>query len=238
MSIASADSESAPPTRRIDTAKLLRTLAGAAARGVANTVAMGLAGVVLNLVLLAVCWRALGKLGPAPGTALHWKPLFAGALLVPGFPVAWVLVGKKRGLDAAVRHVAKTYKTGLVEVLFRKLAERMRTPEWVERFNRSGVVATLNEWLPVYLEKLDDFPRTVRPLVRAIVKKVDVGGFLLATFEQRQVVELDPEQFGEMAAERANAFIDDTLLTVSWTLTWIVLGTNLAYAVGLLVLTR
>jgi hypothetical protein len=70
MSVPSPDSVATPPVaappatprRGIDKAKLLVTLTGAAARGVANAVGMGIAGLALNLVLLAVCWRALGRL--------------------------------------------------------------------------------------------------------------------------------------------------------------------------------
>ena len=62
--------------------------------------------------------------------AAHGKTLLAGVLLVPGFPAAWLVAGKKRGLDAAVRHVVKTYKAGIVELLVVKIAERLRRAEW------------------------------------------------------------------------------------------------------------
>ena len=54
----------------------------------------------------------------------------------------------------------------------------------------------------------------------------------MTVFDERQVMELDPEQLGAMAAARANEFIDEALLTTSWKPMALVLGANLAF-VGL-----
>ncbi|MEN9796370.1 MAG: hypothetical protein RL653_66 [Pseudomonadota bacterium] len=162
----------------------------------------------------------------------------AGALLVPGFPAAWLVAGKKRGLDAAVRHVVKTYKAGILELLAVKIIERLRRAEWIERYNQGGMRATLNELLPRYLVSLEDLPAPVRPLLRAVVRRVDVGGFLLKVFEERTLAELDPDEVAAGAAARANEFIDDKLLTVSWLPVWLVLGANLLYVAGLFVAAR
>jgi hypothetical protein len=242
------------PARRVDRSKLLGALAGAAARIAANAIGFGVAGSLLNALLIAVCWDEIEGLtsfsgggGPAHGggagavlmvvvlAAAYYKSIIAFLLLFPGFPLAWFMVGKKRGLDAALRLIARTYKTGLVEYLVERVAERLRAPEWAARYNQSGLRATLNELLPVYLAQLDDLPRPARPLLRAFVARADVGGFLLSTVENRQLASLDPDVIASEAAARANELIDERLLSSSWRPVLAVLAINLSFA-GLVVL--
>ena len=110
-----------------------------------------------------------------------------------------------------------------------RIIRRLRTPAWADRFNRSGLRATLNELLPRYLAKLDDLPAPARPIIRGVVRRADVGGFLVTVFDDRQVMELDPEQLGAMAA---------ALLTTSWKPVALVLGANLAFVGLVFVLSR
>jgi hypothetical protein len=250
---------SATARPRLDKSKLLATVVGAGARIAANALLLGTFGLLLNAALLWLSWGALEDLtrlgsgaGPAHGGGggagaalvlvlfafIYWKSILAGMVLMPGFPLAWLLVGKKRGVDSAVKLVVTQYKDGLVELLVEKVVRRLRTPEWAERFNRSGLRATLNELLPRYLAKLDDLPALARPVLRALVGRVDVGGFLLKVFEERQVAELDPEVLGEMAAARANEFIDEKLLAVSWRPVQVLLGANLAFVALVFLLSR
>ncbi len=65
-----------------------------------------------------------------------------------------------------------------------------------------------------------------------------MGGFLLKVFEERELAELDPDELAEGGAARANEFIDEQLLTVSWLPVWLVLGANLLFVVGLFVAAR
>jgi hypothetical protein len=255
--VSSPDEAPRAPARRIDRSKLLGGLAGAAARIAANAIGFGVAGALLNALLIWRCWDEIDGLTPSSaggglahgggaGAVLmlvllvfvHWKSVLAFLLFFPGFPLAWFLVGKKRGLDAALRLLVRTYKTGLVEHLVERVAERLRAPEWAERYNRSGLRATLNELLPVYLARLDDLPAASRPLVRAFAARVDVGGFLLRTVEERQLASLDPDVIASEAAARANELLDERLLSTSWRPVLAVLALNLAFAVLVVFLGR
>jgi hypothetical protein len=243
---------SSAPARRVDRSRLLGALAGATARVAANAIGFGVSGAVLNALLVWRCWDELEALtspltgeGPAHGggagavlmlvvAAAYWKSILAFLVLFPGFPLAWFMVGRRRGIGSALRHVVGTYKTGLVEHLVERIAERLRAPEWAERYNQSGLRATLNELLPVYLARLDDLPAASRPLFRAVVERVDVGGFVMRVVEDRQLASLDADVIVSEAAARANELLDDGLLSTSWRPVLVVLAVNLAFA-GLVV---
>jgi hypothetical protein len=251
-------SEAAPASRgvprRVDRSKLLGALAGSAARVAANALGFAISGAFLNAVLLWGCRAEVEGLttssaggglahGGGAGAVLmlvvevfiYWKSILAFLLFFPGFPLAWFLIGKKRGIESALRLLVRTYKTGLVELLVQRLVERLRAPEWAERYNRSGLRATLNELLPVHLARLDELPRAARPLIRAFVARVDLGGFLARTLEDRQLAALEPDVIASEAAARANELIDERLLATSWRPSLALLAGNLAFA-GLVVL--
>lgn len=236
---------------KLELGTILKTGATAAFQVASRAVGFGALGLVGNgLLVLALSPAIWGLSNPSGGAmgghggggvgalllvALYWKSLLTLLLLLVGFPVAWFLVGQKHGIQVAVRHIVAERKAFLVEYLIRRLAAKLQTPAMVERVNRSGLRATLNEVLPGYLMKLDNMPWSLRKLFRWVVGRLDVQGFLLGIVDEKQLRTLDADALCEAASEKANQLIDDKLLTASPTLLWVAAAVNVGVGVAIAV---
>jgi hypothetical protein len=234
----------------MDLKRLLILSAKATFHVVSRTAFFTALGVVLNLCFLLMLLPDLRELGHEPGSApaAHAGPVGAvlavvvvwgpGLLLILAFvlalPACYFVLGQKHGLRGALLLAVGEHKstavTYLVERLFAFIRER---PHWVQRINDSGLRATLNEVLPVYLEKLDNLPSVMRRLFRLLVGRVDFRGLLLKVVETHHIEQLDVERMSAATIEEVDAFLDERFFQASLTWLWVLLGLNTALAVGL-----
>lgn len=203
---------------------------------VSRALAFGAVGLLLNLALQPLLWPEispyltmhLGDLhmphaGAAAGALVlvSWlvralPGILIAATFLIGFPVVYVLMGKKHGVQVAMTTYLKDRKGQLILLFLGRLFEAIkRRPEWVAKIQRSGGLTALHEIIPVYLDKLENMPRPLRYVIRAALDRANFDGMLGVLAEAKELDELDIERISPASLRRLGDFIDDRFFAPS-----------------------
>lgn len=184
-------------------------------------VAYALGGLLVNglvLVLLASEIRAF-----------PWAAPLIVLLFGVAFPIVYVLLGKSQGVRGAIGALVVDRASDVVQEVAQQLVQAAREdPRWRDRVADGGLEQTAHELVPDFLTRLPGVSWALRPMLRALHKRVPFGDALEATLRANDsTADTNDPPPGE-AIEQA---IRARFAEVSWAPLLILLTTNVVVAV-------
>ena len=149
-----------------------------------------------------------------------------GVLFLIGFPLGYVFLGYKQGLQGGIYYAYVQNKA----TFYKYISDRMLSfVENKQAGNKSVVQIAGN-----FLEKLDNVPFVMRWIIGFLKDKIP---FVEVLEKMSADIEITPENSEEVAfrlAKDADTYIEDELLKPDLALVWLLIGIN----VGLFVLVK
>lgn len=172
----------------------------------------GVAAILVVILMLVMNWQA--------------SLLFLTFFFV--FPILHFLFAKKYAITSAITSLLKERKTQFVDYLLQKFFERINSKvEWLDKLNSSGTVVTINEYLPLYLKKLDGMPFLIKGIVKFFLSRFDFMGIVSNTINEEGKIDISPAEIGSKIANKVNLALDEKVFSPSFQANWILSAINL-----------
>lgn len=210
----------------------------------ARAIGYGVAAWMLNLFLLAFLGPELKRFLPQGGVhAAHaggpgalialvalmastLPPLLLALLFFLGFPILWVLVGKKRGFQRALQGLVDRHGEGLVLGFLDRLeAFARRLPDAPRPLAA----------LPRYLASLEGLPGGLRGIYRFLLRRTPFRGVVENLLNQ-DLERLDAGTAAELARQAIREHRIQALLEPGWGMVGVLAALNLGAFVAVKVL--
>ena len=227
--------------------EVLKVVAKSAYYVASRAIAFGFLGLLLNLPLVVLLWPEISKYfhlflpnlphagGPAVVIALVMMLFFGlpGILLAGtfaiGFPIAYLLLGKKHGITLALTSYLKDKKDVLLRYFFDRFLDSLSTrTEWLESVKSNGLMQTAKQVIPGYVAKLPNMPLPLRWLLRFALAQVKLDELCGAVLESGDLRDLKTANLSESGLKRASGFLDDKLFAPSLRPLLMLMAINLA----------
>lgn len=214
----------------ISKSEIVKITAKSAYYVASRAAAFAAAGFLLNLILLPFLWPEISRfahiipvnLPHAGGAAavivlalmlVTMLPgILLGAAFVVGFPVGYFLLGKKHGITVAITRFLSDKKEALLLYFFDRLFSAIKgRPEWLARFQQSGIGAVVSDILPRFLKTLPGMPLPLRWLLRFALAQIKLESLAEVLTEGGGVRELDLSALSAPVVSRVGALIDARL---------------------------
>lgn len=149
-----------------------------------------------------------------------------GVLFIVGFPLAYIFLGYKQGLQGGIYYAYVKNKA----TFYKYISDRMLSFVENKQTGNTSVVQIAGN----FLEKLDNMPFVMRWIVRFLKDKIP---FVEVLEKMSADIDITPENSEEVAfrlAKDADTYIEDELLKPDLVLVWLLIGIN----IGLFVLVK
>ena len=145
-------------------------------------------GLIINTITFWSLWYPLmmdvgvgARTGAGAAMAVLWPLLSWQGLVVFGlffilFPLAYLLMGKKQGINKALNYVINEDKVFIGKYLLYKFIEKYDVKEQVS--NQQALLALVESSYAEYLQKLNNVPLVMRWMLKPIIKKLSVTIFV------------------------------------------------------------
>ncbi len=198
-------------------------------------------GVFTNWILLALLTPELKTLFYASGArgghgggaaailmlVMNWQASLLFLTFFFVFPILHFLFAKKYAVTSAITALLGERKTQFVEYLLQKFFERMNSKmELLDKLNSSGVVRTVNEYLPVYLKKLEGMPFLIKGIVKFFLSRFDFMGIVSGVINEEGKMDISQEEMIHKISNKVNAVLDEKVFSPSFQANWILYGVN------------
>jgi hypothetical protein len=172
----------------------------------------GAAAILVVILMLVMNWQA--------------SLLFLAFFFV--FPILHFLFAKKYAVTSAITSLLGERKTQFVEYLLQKFFERMNSKmESLDKLNSSGVVTTVNEYLPVYLKKLEGMPFLIKGMVKFFLSRFDFMGIVSGVINEEGKMDISQEEVIHKISSKVNVVLDEKVFTPSFQANWILYSINI-----------
>ncbi len=172
----------------------------------------GAAAILVVILMLVMNWQA--------------SLLFLTFFFI--FPILHFLFAKKYAVTNAITSLLGERKTQFVEYLLQKFFERMNSKmELLDKLNSSGVVTTVNEYLPLYLKKLEGMPFLIKGIVKFFLSRFDFLGIVSGVINEEGKVDISQEEMIHKISNKVNAVLDEKVFSPSFQANWILYAINL-----------
>jgi hypothetical protein len=227
---------------------LVKTIAKQGFKTLALILILTISGVIANWILLAFLIPELGVLfdasaargahggGPAVILALlllvamNWQASLLFLIFFLVFPIFHFLFAKKYAVTKAIHALLSDRKTQFVEYLLQKFFEKISSKtEWLDKLNSSGPIQVINEYLPLYLKKLDGMPFIVRIIAKFFLGRLDFMGIVSSTINESGQIDISQDEIIRKISLKVNGVIDEKLFSPSFSLNWILYGVNISF---------
>jgi hypothetical protein len=210
--------------------KFIWSMATGAVLGFIKIIASVSIGLVLNWGFL-ICGAVIigvsnvSSLRDSPNTSTWTVPTIVLALIGLGFPLLYLVLGQKQGIEMAMRHLYRQYPEKVFEWLMLLLSRLLQTlPE--------GEGAISYDSFKQVLNRIPEMPFPIRIILRYYLGK---EGFRMLAKEMA----LDPDlrnhneaALTEKYAVKMDALIQNEVLQVSTVPFWIVFAVNVVCLIG------
>ena len=163
---------------------------------------------------------------------LSWQGIVVFALFFVIFPVAYLLMGKKQGINKALNYVINEDKVFIGKYLLYKFIEKYDVKENVS--NQKELLTLVENSYEEYLQKLNNVPLVMRWMLKPIIKKLSVATFVDA-IKSVNTPENNIDDVIDKACHQLNNKLTLELFDVSFKVPLVLFGSNL-FAILLTVL--
>ena len=239
---------------QLDT-NLMKTIAKQGFKTILTILFLTGVGIFINWILLIFLWPELSILFDASvargghggaGAALlvlflmivmNWQAslLFLTFFLV--FPVLHFFFSKKYAVTVAIYNLLKDKKEYLIKYLFQKFFEKVNSKvEWLNKLNSSGSIQVVNEYLPVYIKKMEGMPFPIRMILKFLFSRLNFLGIVSSAMNEEGKIDISPEEVVRKISSKANETLDEKVFSPSFTSNWILYAANIICFVGIKIL--
>ena len=153
------------------------------------------------------------------------------------FPVLHFVFAKKYAITKAIYALLKDRKEQFVEYVFQKFFEKVNSRmDWLEKLNSSGAVQTVNEYLPVYIKKMEGMPFPIRMILKFLFSRLNFLGIVSSAMNEEGKIDISPEEVVRKISSKANETLDEKVFSPSFTSNWILYAANIICFVGIKIL--
>lgn len=236
---------------KIDTTKLLATIAKSSVLIVSRAAGFGFFGLCFNILVLVLLAPEMGIIADRMGTFkmdAASGPLAAIALVALvvaywpitltiigfglGFPLVYFLLGKKHGVAKAIQHIAKDNREFIQAYTIGSLVGYLKKRTGVaDRVDATIGKSQLLAELPGFLKKLDTMPGPMRAIFRMLIDRARLGDLLTKMIEEQQGdgnAQINFDGIAGQAQEQLSVALEEKLLAPKLTWFAILLGANFA----------
>ncbi|MBK8396012.1 MAG: hypothetical protein IPL26_12350 [Leptospiraceae bacterium] len=239
---------------QLDT-NLMKTIAKQGFKTILTILFLTGVGIFINWILLIFLWPELSILFDASvargghggaGAALlvlflmivmNWQAslLFLTFFLV--FPVLHFFFSKKYAVTVAIYNLLKDKKEYLIKYLFQKFFEKVNSKvEWLNKLNSSGSIQVVNEYLPVYIKKMEGMPFPIRMILKFLFAKLNLLGIVSAVISEEGKVNISLEELINKVSAKVNETLDEKFFSPSFSSNLILSGFNFVCFIGIKIL--
>ncbi|HNE54912.1 MAG TPA: hypothetical protein PK079_17195, partial [Leptospiraceae bacterium] len=97
---------------------------------------------------------------------------------------------------------------------FERIKNRL---EWLDKLNSSGTISVLNEYLPIYIQKLEGMPFMIRWIVKLFLGRFDFLGIVSGVLNEQGQIDIGQKEIINKISDKVNTVLDEKLFSPSFT---------------------
>lgn len=176
---------------------------------------------------LSHLFNASGGMGHAGGAGailafallafINWQGslLFISFFFI--FPLLHFLISKKYLVSRAIFNILKEKKSRIVEFIFEKFFQKMNDQlDWLDKVNSSGIISAINQYLPVYLKKLEGMPFFIRGIVTFFLSRFDFLGMVSGSLNEEGKIDIGQKEIIKKITMKVDEVLDEKVFSPSF----------------------